>query len=38
MQGHPTQSGPFEMAMIDRNMQFEFSLKIVLKTRDDKFF
>ena len=32
LQGHSTQSGPFEKALTDRNMKFEFRFKVVLKS------
>jgi len=32
LQGHPIQSGFIEKAMTDRNIQFEVSLKVFLKS------
>ena len=36
IQGHPKQSELLETAMTDKDMQYEFILKFVLKTWDDK--
>ena len=34
LQGHPTQSVPFYTAVMDRNEQVRFSLKVVLRSWD----